>query len=84
MSRYSDEFLLDIVNSCDCPDFDPELSGDQLFAARDGWRVEVFYKGGEPDYLNNIISPTGRHVGSWDDNGTESRQRLLSWAGIEK
>lgn len=84
MSKYSDEFLLDIANSCGCPDYDPEQFdfGYHLFDAKHGWKVEVFYRAGEPDYLNRIISPAGREVGSWDDNGSEARQRLLSWAGV--
>jgi len=84
MSRYSDEFLLDVANSCGCPDYDPDNygHGEFVFEANGGWKVEVFYNGGMPEYINRFISPAGRDVGSWDDNGTESRNKLISWAGI--
>lgn len=80
---YTDEFLLDIVNSCASPDFDAERWGDQQFAAKDGWSVTVFYTSGQPDYLSAIIAPDGIEVECWEDDGTPARTRLLTWSGVE-
>ncbi|MEY9198435.1 hypothetical protein ABIA16_003551 [Sinorhizobium fredii] len=81
---YSDEFLLDIANSTNCPDFDPELQGYQTFPAKEGWTVQIWYEGGCPEYLNNVIAPNGEAVDCWDNIGTASRNRILSWCGVER
>jgi hypothetical protein len=82
--------LLEIVESANPPEThdDPSFPGDPAwhdieFAARDGWRVTIFYDGGELDYIAKIHSPDGLVIDPWEwPAGAPGGGLLRNWRGV--
>ena len=70
--------LVAIAESAHIPLVEPENSC-WTFDAKDGWRVLVFYDGGEFDYIEQFISPSGEPVDFWDWPDCPERQALINW-----
>ena len=79
---YAASFLLSMLEGVDIPnDIEPGEFRDVEIAARDGWKVDVFYDCGELDYINHFISPKGEVVDFWDWPESEDKSLLINWRG---
>ena len=79
---YAASFLLSMLEGVDIPnEIGPGEFCDIEIAARDGWKVDVFYDCGELDYINHFISPKGEVVDFWDWPESEDKSLLINWRG---
>ena len=54
------ERLVAIAESANIPFVEGEgLVAQDSFQAKDGWQVNVFYDGGEFDYIDEFLAPNG-------------------------
>lgn len=77
--------LLDIAHSTGAPDtLDPGTFETITFDALNGWKVAIFYDGGELDYIEHFITPTGKLVDFWDwPQNVPGREILINWRGLQ-
>ena len=73
--------LVAIAESAHIPIKEPdnELWTTELFDAQDGWKVKVFYDGGEFDYIEEFFNAEGHLVDFWDWPDCSERQALMNW-----
>ena len=81
--------ILKVIEGAKIPRLPPDINlMDFVFDSIDGWKVAVFYDGGEFDYVEHVITPDGAIFDFWDEcywqNGcdNEYRKNLINWRGV--
>lgn len=76
--------LLEITESLAPPDLvDPGTFEDREFVSPDGWRVTIFYDGGELDYISHFTTPKGEMINFWKwPEETPGRDLLMNWRKV--
>lgn len=76
--------LLDVARSANPPDYvENGVHENREFPARDGWRVVIFYDGGDLDYIDSFISPAGEVIDFWNWPEGPGRNLLMAWRGVD-
>lgn len=85
-TQYSADFLLEIAISANMPSWNGDNdSGNILFDARDGWKVEAFYDVGDFDYIEHFVAPDGEVIAPWewetgeDPDFNPEREMIIFW-----
>lgn len=63
--KYDVDMLLDIADSTNAPDVNGEWYCGEMFDAKDGWKVSIFYDCGELDYIEYFVAPDGEVIDFW-------------------
>lgn len=94
--RYDVDMLLDIADSTNAPDENREWYCEEMFDAKDGWKVSIFYDCGELDYIDHFMAPDGEVINFWewpdtylpngdyDHDHRHPRNRLMAWRGVRR
>ena len=51
----------------------------EVFPAKDGWKVAVFYDVDEFNYIERFVTPEGNVIDFWDWPDCPERQALIDW-----
>lgn len=74
--------LVEIANSANPPDDNPDWYGEVTLPARGGWQVCFFYDCGELDYIDHFITPAGLPLSVWVDGySSEQWPPVMNWRG---
>lgn len=84
MTEYSAQFLLEIAESANPPYcLDGGIFEEKEFLARDSWKVIIFYDGGDLDYIDHFVSPTGEKIDFWKwPEDSLDREVLMHWRAV--
>ncbi len=75
--------LLDIAHSAaPPPHLDPGTFEEITFDTPSGWKVVIFYDGGDLDYIDSMIAPDGAVIDPWKRPTGDQLRLLTYWRGV--